>query len=133
MPAFEFVVAGPPATVNSKDNNSKRYQRWIKTVREAARVRWPREQNPVDMQELTVEVTNYYRVQKDRPSPPDVDNVLKPILDAMNTVVYEDDGQVARVVSDRFDLGKPVPLKSEVTLEAVATHSEFLYIRVFWS
>ncbi len=34
----------------------------------------------------------------------DVDNMLKPILDALNGVVYEDDGDVSQVLEERRSL-----------------------------
>lgn len=33
----------------------------------------------------------------------DIDNIVKPILDGMNTVVYIDDKSVERVVVQKFD------------------------------
>src|SRR5262249_55955260 len=128
VPQFEFVVEGPPATVNTKENNTRRYQRWINKVRETARQQWSPGQEPATADAMTVEVTNYYRTPKDRPSPPDVDNVLKPILDGMNGVVYQDDIQVFRVSSDRYDLGIYTPS----LLEALARFREFVYVRVIW-
>lgn len=33
---------------------------------------------------------------------PDCDNLSKPVLDAMNGIVYEDDGQVARLLVEKY-------------------------------
>ena len=135
MPTFEFVVEGPIATVNTKEHNRQRYQRWIRTVREAEHVQWLADSPPLSDRLLIVSVSNYYRVTKDKPAPPDVDNVLKPILDAMNGVVYHDDSQVFRVISDRYDREAGIPMPSPLVAAAMAKvrSEELLYIRIEFS
>lgn len=130
MPVFEFLVEGPPKTANAK--NKARYQNWIEFVRAAAKRQWPADQLPLDpLVAFTVEVVNYYRVTSDRPNPPDVDNILKPILDALKGVVYPDDIQVERVVSGRHDLADS-PIGPPLILEGLARFREFLHVRVRW-
>lgn len=61
-----------------------------------------------------------------------MDNVLKPVLDAMNGVVYHDDSQVFRVISDRFDREAGITLPSPIVAKALPSvrSEELLYIRV---
>jgi Holliday junction resolvase RusA-like endonuclease len=130
VPQFEFVIQGPPgATVNTK--NARRYQKWVGTVREAARRAWPADRTMLRV-ELVVEVTNYFRIVPERPHPPDVDNVLKPILDGMKTVVYAEDDVVRRVVSDRFGLAQGLPTTPPILADALVRFREVLFIRVTW-
>lgn len=65
-------------------------------VAQAARTGWP--VAPLT-QELELRIV-YYHEQ----SPPDVDNIIKPIQDALVGVVYEDDRQVTDVHSSVRDL-----------------------------
>ncbi len=131
MPVFEFVVEGPPKTVNAK--NKARYQTWIEKVRESARQAWPIRRENVTRSHITVEVTNYYRILPERPAPPDVDNILKPILDGMETVVYENDNSVSQVLSNRFDLVNPVDAPSPTLAAGLSRFSELVFVRGFWT
>lgn len=133
MTTFEFVIQGPPgAPVNAKEHNPKRYKRWINAIRITASDRWPADREPIISGTISVSTTNFYLVTRDRPHPPDVDNLLKPILDGMNGVVYQDDGQVYRVISDRFDLAQLVLSPSPALAEGLARYQELLHIRVSW-
>ncbi len=141
MPRFEFVVEGPPVSVNAKDKQAKKYQKWIMTVRRAAEQEWPPDgiaSGPLSPpQEVTVEITNYYAEAN-----PDVDNVIKPILDGMGKrdnvkgvfykgVVYEDDKQVYKVISTRVKVAD-IDLPTPRTAQAVQNYAEFLLISVLW-
>jgi crossover junction endodeoxyribonuclease RusA len=67
-------------------------------------------------------------------APPDIDNIIKPILDALNGLVYNDDQQVYRVTSQRFDLpaGDRVSDPGALLAEALLKYSEILHIVVTW-
>ena len=53
-------------------------------------------------QSITVEITHFFEG-----APADVDNMVKPILDAMKGFVYADDCQVTDLVSRRRPLSGP--------------------------
>lgn len=38
---------------------------------------------------------------------PDIDNVLKPLIDALNKIVIEDDRQVLRLVAEKASINSP--------------------------
>jgi len=80
---FEFIIEGPAVSLKAKKTNARRYQKWIKSVRAAAQQQWPSSRKPTSSQAIIVSIKNYYTL-----SPPDVDNIIKPILDALQTVVY---------------------------------------------
>jgi hypothetical protein len=62
-----------------------------------------------------------------------VDNVLKPLLDALKGVVFEDDDQVHRVVSEKVSLEHPLQLEPTPTLaSALGCWSEAIWVRVAW-
>ncbi len=130
METFEFIVQGPAVSLKAKKTNARRYQKWIRTVRAAAQKRWPNSRRPTDSQSVTVSIANYYTL-----SPPDVDNIIKPILDALQTVVYVNDQQVYKVTSEKLDLLNLDRIRNPGPLLAAALeeHTELLHITVTWS
>jgi crossover junction endodeoxyribonuclease RusA len=129
VPTFEFVVEGPPVSLRAQRKNARRYQRWVTTVGEAARKEWPSTQSPTSA-DVEVVVTIYYTA-----APPDVDNVIKPILDALKGLVYVDDQQVYRVVSEKVDLTSTVRIvnPSPQLAGALGSWTEVVAVVVNWS
>lgn len=74
-------------------------------------------------------ITNYYSVW-----PPDVDNIMKPLLDGMENVVYVDDKQVRKVISERVHLTSSSATQNPGPLLAAALekYNEVLHIIVTW-
>jgi len=83
---FEFYLDGPPLSQNTR--NKRRLNAWKKRVRREASARWPAGEAPVTT-EVSVKITYFYNSES-----PDVDNMIKPIQDALKGIVYEDDSQV---------------------------------------
>lgn len=129
MATFEFIVKGPAVSLKAKKTNSKRYQKWIRTVRAAAHLQWPIGKKPTDSQDVIVSITNYYTL-----APPDVDNIIKPILDALHPIVYWDDRQVRKVTSQKRDLSSPARISDPSAMLATALddYTELLHIIVTW-
>jgi Holliday junction resolvase RusA-like endonuclease len=122
-------VEGPAVSLKAKKTNAKRYQKWIKTVRTIAQKHWPSGKKPTGSAAVTVSITNYFTL-----SPPDVDNIIKPILDALETVVYVNDEQVHKVISEKFDLRNVARIQnpSAVLAAALEKYTELLHIIVTW-
>ena len=74
-------------------------------------------------------ISNYYTE-----FPPDIDNIIKPILDALGNLVYNDDQQVYKVTCQKFDLseGELVSRTGALLTTALPGHSELLHIVVTW-
>jgi Holliday junction resolvase RusA-like endonuclease len=127
---FELVIEGPAVSLRAKKSKAKRYQNWIKKVRAAARERWPETMLPIESKTITVAITNYYTL-----APPDVDNIIKPILDGLETVVYLNDQQVRRVISEKFDRSSVDRMDDSGALltTALENYSEVLHIMVTWN
>jgi hypothetical protein len=128
MPVFEFVVEGPAVSIRAKTKNAKRYRKWIQDVRIAAQKQWPPGNKPIGSKvEATISV---YCTE----APPDIDNIIKPILDALCKLVYNDDQQVYRVTSQRFALPMVERSSEHSTLlaDALQEHSEVLHVVVTW-
>ena len=130
MERFEFVIEGPAVSLRAKKSKAKRYQRWIKEVRAAARKQWPETMPPIESNKITVAITNYYTL-----APPDVDNSIKPILDGLETVVYSNDQQVRRVISEKLDRSNfdRIDDFGALLTTALENYSEVLHIMVTWN
>ena len=93
---FEFFVAGPPV---SQQASSRSRRRWARVVRDAVESQWGQEPAETGM----VAVTITYFFLKDAL---DVDNIPKPILDALNRLVYVDDLQVTDLLCRKRNLNR---------------------------
>ena len=96
MLPFEFIVIGVPVSHQTK--NRTRLQAWRTQVRNAAQALWPPEAPPVTVH-VRMRIVYYYDG-----APLDIDNMLKPIQDALNGLVYEDDRQVSDLVVGKRSL-----------------------------
>jgi len=124
-PNFEFVVEGPAVPLRAAKKDAKRYQAWKKKVREEASKLWL-SHTPV-LQDVTVTITNYFSEE-----PPDVDNIIKPILDGLNGIVYGDDFQVQTVTSRKFVLIDAKEAEPEMLTNALKRFTEVIHIEVYW-
>lgn len=94
-------------------------------VAAAAQARWGADP-PLDV-EVLLQLTYFHES-----APLDVDNMIKPIQDALNGIVYVDDKQVARVVSSRADLNGPYRVRglSEALASGFVSDRPFVHIKV---
>ena len=62
----------------------------------------------------------------------DLDNIPKPILDALKGLVYYDDSQITDMICRKRDLNRYLPSRnaSPMVLEALARPGQFLHIMV---
>ncbi len=124
---LEFSVAGTPISAQASPRSKDRWKALV--AREArARVQATDELGFVDQRPTCV--TIYY-------FPPermlgDIDNIVKPILDALIQIAYADDQGVERVVAQRFDAVIPREFSDPSTQLAAAldTDPPVVYIRV---
>src|SRR2546427_75633 len=108
--------------------NPKRYREWKQQVYRAAAASWPKATPPIHGEDVAVAVTNYYTL-----APPDIDNILKPILDSMEHLVYYNDNQVYRVTSVKHNLAEPVRDPSPAVAAGLALYSELVHVLVDWN
>lgn len=124
MLPFEFIIEGPPVSLQTK--NRARLRQWKTDVANAARLKIPANTAPVQG-EVEIKITNYYEG-----SCPDVDNIIKPIQDALAGIVYEDDDQVVETGSRKKDINGAYKIRgaSSVIIEGFVNRNEFLHIKV---
>jgi crossover junction endodeoxyribonuclease RusA len=126
MLPFEFTVDGPP--VSHQTRRAARLRAWKQAVRDAAAQSWPADTQPVTVQ-LKITVTYYHdgvAVLMDN------DNLLKPIQDALNGLVYEDDRLITDTVVRKTDLNGSFRVRgmSLLLAQGFSRGHEFLYVRI---
>jgi Holliday junction resolvase RusA-like endonuclease len=123
MLLLEFVVTGQPVSHQSK--NTARLLAWKNDVRAAAKAVW-RRRKPLQ-QPLEIVVAYYHEgsaVNLDN------DNLIKPIQDALNRVVYDDDVLITDIKVRKTCIDEPIEARraSLVLLEAFSRGDQFLHI-----
>jgi hypothetical protein len=121
---LEFVLPGPPVSYQTSDKaNLKAWQATVKA--EAART-WI---GPPLHGKLKFMLINFH--EGDKP-PMDDDNMVKPIRDALNNLVYLDDRQIRYSETIHVPIDDPIKVRgaSAVLLAAFSKDIQFLYVRV---
>jgi crossover junction endodeoxyribonuclease RusA len=121
---FEFVIDGPP--VSQQTRRRERVRQWRDEVRRVAEQYWPAGELPV-IGPIMLTITYFY----DSISM-DVDNLPKPISDALRGLVYLDDEQVTDVLCRKRNLNRDFRIEnpSSVLADGLSRGNEFLYIVV---
>lgn len=124
MLPFEFIVEGPPVSHQTK--NRVRLKAWKSRVRYAAEKILPTGTIPV-AGAVTFTVTYFYENDS-----PDVDNIIKPIQDALIGLIYVDDDQIMETSSRKKDINGAYKIRgaSPIVIEGFLNGSEFLHIAV---
>lgn len=121
---IEFIVRG---TAISLQASGASRQAWKDRVRAAGSGAIP-----TGSWALTdrVAVTIYYFPEGEMVG--DIDNIVKPILDAMCRFIYADDRQVERVVVQKFEPDRIFTFStpSPVLVDALAAEGSAVYIRI---
>jgi crossover junction endodeoxyribonuclease RusA len=122
-PAFEVCVHGQP--VSAQTARRQALQAWKHRVREACEKVWA-DQPPIEDQ-VIIRVTHYCETVIG-----DVDNLTKPIQDALQGVVYQDDRQVSDTIGNRrnIDASFRVRYMSMALAAAFSDGRQFVHIRV---
>ena len=120
---FEFVIGGPP--VSQQARRRSRVKEWTQQVQNIAE-RYCDTESPF-VGEVMVMITYLY----DGASL-DVDNISKPILDALKGLVYSDDAQVSDLLCRKRDLNGDLRIQnpSFALMEALQHSEQFLHITV---
>ena len=86
MVRFEFIVDGPP--VSQQTRRRERLKAWKKIVRQEAKKYWSSKQKTAT-ELVMLQITYFYDSVA-----MDVDNIVKPIQDAIVGLAYVDDNQI---------------------------------------
>jgi crossover junction endodeoxyribonuclease RusA len=95
---FEVVVEGVPLSLQASHQSRAR---WIERVHNAALSRRIHTYELGLLDERVLAVTIFYFAAA--PMGGDIDNIVKPIMDALKAVAYVDDRVVERVVAQKYE------------------------------
>ncbi len=122
MTPFEFLIPQRPLSLQAKRSS---LHAWKAFVRGEATKFWT---GPI-VSDGDLHLTLVYLCKE---SPPDTDNIIKPIQDALVGLVFNDDSQITdveshrRFLDERFDLTR-IP---SLVLEGIVKQQECVYVRV---
>jgi crossover junction endodeoxyribonuclease RusA len=119
---FEFVIDGPP--VSQQTRRRERVRQWRDEVRRVAEQQWPVGELPATGPIMLIITYFYDSIAMD------VDNLPKPILDALRGLVYLDDEQITDVLCRKRNLNRDFRVEnpSSVLADGLSRGNEFLYI-----
>ena len=119
---FEFIIKGIPISFQSK--KPKKILKWKNKVRDAAKLSW-KPFLPPFTGELEMEIFYFFNGD-----PPDVDNIIKPIQDALEKLVYDDDKRIVSVKSKKIRIGGSYQLSgiSPDVVKSIIEGDDFVYV-----
>jgi len=125
MPLLEFTVGGRPVSHQTKDK--VKLKTWMGLLRATATAIWGAK--PVLTGKLKCTIINFHEGSD---APLDDDNMVKPIRDAMNGLIYNDDRQITYSETIQVGIDAPVRLRhgSLVLLAGYNTGIPFVYVRI---
>lgn len=125
---FEFSIGGTPLSLQAK--NRAHLATWKDSVRAAALERRDDVAPGCFLDDVRLAATIFYFTPA--PLQGDVDNIVKPILDALVGVAYIDDQALERVIVQKFepDTGATFSSPSEQLAAALDAHRPRVYVRV---
>jgi hypothetical protein len=122
---IEFLVHGTPISLQAKRADAK--AEWKSRIRSASKTAIPDQYFSSDER---IAVTLYYLPNE--PMQGDIDNIIKPVLDALSQHIYLDDVQVERIVVQKFEPGNVFSFQrpTGTFLAALSGTKPVLYVRV---
>lgn len=124
MTRFEFIVDGPP--VSQQARRRERLRAWKVAVRHEAEKYWSPEQKAATGL-IMLQVTYFYDSVEI-----DVDNIIKPIQDAIIGLAYIDDAQITDVLVRKRNLSGNFKVENMTSTlaEGFSRGNEFLHVVV---
>jgi crossover junction endodeoxyribonuclease RusA len=125
MPLLEFIVSGQPVSHQTKDK--VKLKSWMALVRSSASTSWG--VKPALIGRLKCTIINFHEGSD---APLDDDNMVKPIRDAMNGLIYNDDRQITYSETIQVSIDAPVRIRhgALVLLAGYSTGSPFVFVRI---
>jgi crossover junction endodeoxyribonuclease RusA len=124
MQTFEFAIKSRP--VSQQTRRRERLREWRDFVRREATRSWTSAHSPADGPVCITIVYLYAEAALD------VDNIIKPIQDALVGLVFADDSIITDIIGRRRRIGGTFDLSrvSPVLVEGFELGGEFVYVNV---
>jgi crossover junction endodeoxyribonuclease RusA len=121
---FEFIVSG---TAVSAQARSEALKEWKSRIKDSASKNLPHGHFAT---QDSLGVTIFYFLEEEMQG--DIDNIIKPILDALCKHVYMDDHQIERIFIARFEPEKIIKFDSPSIIldKAIEMDKPNLYIKI---
>lgn len=121
---FEFIINGTP--VSQQTRRRERLKQWKIYVREEAEKYWSPE-NTIFTDTVMVQIIYFYD-----DIALDIDNIVKPILDAIIGLVYVDDAQITDIIIKKRNLFANFETDQNTLLLAknFRRENEFLHVAI---
>lgn len=123
---IEFLVRGTPASAQTKLATTR--DRWKQNVRQASLSALPEGHFTT---EAAIAVTLFYFPLGDMQG--DLDNIVKPVLDALCRHIYLDDSQVERIWVERFGMRsvrRPAGTGESILSRVTDSDRPVMYVRL---
>lgn len=122
---FEFVIFDRPLSVQA-DSGPK--EAWVGVVKRMADLHW-NSRGAATEDPVYFSIGNFYEADINQP---DADNIIKPVQDALQGIVYVNDRQVVDSLGFKRQLrdGIAVSASLEEIWEALETGEEFVHVAV---
>jgi Holliday junction resolvase RusA-like endonuclease len=125
---FEFAVVGKPISHQTKNKTALRDWK-LQVLGTAKKMVGCKKPTGIHCQ---VTITHFFDSDEWETGVPDSDNIVKPVRDALQGIIYVDDYQVSDFVSRRRDINKAFRIRgmSPPLAYAFTQGDEFLYIKI---
>lgn len=123
MPLLEFVVIGTPVSHQGSADAKRFWQQRVARAAQESRGDW----SPSPFDALVLRVAYFYVYAPAA----DLDNIVKPLQDALKHIAYDDDIQVVDLIASmrRKGLSDRVPMTTMLA-SAFAGGSDFIYVTI---
>lgn len=121
---FEFVIVRDPVSQQARRRDLVR--QWVQQVRREAEQHWNNEDSPHGGAVMLTITYFYDRIDLD------VDNIPKPIMDALKGLAYSDDGQVTDMLCRKRDVHDDLQFldSSQIITDAFGREERFVHILI---
>lgn len=123
---YSFAVIGSPVSAQGSSRSKRQYRTTV------ARVARENVASPIRGNErIKIEIDWFSEGFQNKP---DVDNIIKPIPDALKGIVFADDKQVESVVARKHDILSVIHFMEEplcIIEPLINGHKEYIFVRIY--
>lgn len=123
---YSFAVIGSPVSQQGSSRSKRQYQTTV------ARVARENVASPIRGDErIKIEIDWFSEGFQNKP---DVDNIIKPIQDALRGIVFPDDNQVESIIARRHDILSVIRFMEEplcLVEPLMNGHREYVFVRIY--